>query len=405
MGRVWKRASDQGKPGVPWYITYTDWEVVDGKWRSRERSIKAVLDKYQSQKLSEKLEDKARMRMRGLSNDEDDAMAPTEGARDDYLAYLRSKGSTESHVKDVHATLARVCVVCGWSVVGNITAKSFVVYLNGLGAAGGSARTLNKVRGATRSFSAWLVRRRTLRFDPLIDVPRRREAGARRLVRRALLPEEISVLLRETAIGPDWQIFNKGSRRLKGTVPGRERAMLYRVAMGTGFRANELRSLWPESFNLMAARPTITVQAGCSKRRRRDVQPIAHNLATALRDFLDGRPPGQPVFNVVHTTAVMLRSDLEGARAKWIASSPDEQSKEQRTKSDFLKEHDARGAVVDFHALRMTFITELARAGVHPGVAQKLARHSTIRLTMDCYTDVIDSDADSAIAMLPERTL
>lgn len=44
---------------------------------------------------------------------------------------------------------------------------------------------------------------------------------------------------------------------------------------------------------------------------------------------------------------------------------------------------DALDRVVDFHALRHTFITNLAQGGVHPKTAQAPARHSTITLTMD----------------------
>ena len=44
------------------------------------------------------------------------------------------------------------------------------------------------------------------------------------------------------------------------------------------------------------------------------------------------------------------------------------------------------GLVADFHALRHTFMTNLAIAGVHPKTAQMLARHSTIAMTMDRYT-------------------
>jgi integrase len=40
----------------------------------------------------------------------------------------------------------------------------------------------------------------------------------------------------------------------------------------------------------------------------------------------------------------------------------------------------------DFHALRHSYITHLARLGVHPKHAQQLARHSTITLTMQAYT-------------------
>lgn len=46
--------------------------------------------------------------------------------------------------------------------------------------------------------------------------------------------------------------------------------MLYRVASGTGFRANELRSITPESFDLDADPPTITLAAASRKRHRAD---------------------------------------------------------------------------------------------------------------------------------------
>jgi integrase len=54
--------------------------------------------------------------------------------------------------------------------------------------------------------------------------------------------------------------------------------------------------------------------------------------------------------------------------------------------------------VADFHALRHTFITELVRAGVAPKGAKKLARHSTITLTMDCYARVGIRDTAAAVA-------
>ncbi len=61
---------------------------------------------------------------------------------------------------------------------------------------------------------------------------------------------------------------------------------------------------------------------------------------------------------------------------------------------------DAKGRVVDFHALRHTFISNLARAGVHPRNAQALARHSTIDLTMNVYTHVSMNDLADDIESL-----
>ena len=62
---------------------------------------------------------------------------------------------------------------------------------------------------------------------------------------------------------------------------------------------------------------------------------------------------------------------------------------------------DPQGRVYDFHALRHQYITDLYRAGAHPKVIQTLARHSTIRLTMDRYTHAPDEDLQAALEGLP----
>ncbi len=56
---------------------------------------------------------------------------------------------------------------------------------------------------------------------------------------------------------------------------------------------------------------------------------------------------------------------------------------------------------VAIHCLRHTFATLLARSGVSPSVAQKLMRHSDIRLTMNIYTHLDLSDTAGAVAALP----
>ena len=60
----------------------------------------------------------------------------------------------------------------------------------------------------------------------------------------------------------------------------------------------------------------------------------------------------------------------------------------RRLKSDFLCYCNHDGLYADFHSLRHWFITGLARAGVSPKMAQTLARHSDIRLTLGVYTHV-----------------
>ncbi len=58
--------------------------------------------------------------------------------------------------------------------------------------------------------------------------------------------------------------------------------------------------------------------------------------------------------------------------------------------------------IVDFHALRHTFVTLLATSRVHPKTAQALGQHSTITLTMDHYTHSFLGDEMAALAGLPD---
>jgi integrase len=67
-----------------------------------------------------------------------------------------------------------------------------------------------------------------------------------------------------------------------------------------------------------------------------------------------------------------------------------------------IAKRDAQGRTVDVHCLRHTFATLLARNGVLPGVAQKLMRHSDIRLTMNTYTHLDLADTAGAVAALPK---
>ncbi|MEX2212630.1 MAG: tyrosine-type recombinase/integrase [Phycisphaeraceae bacterium] len=118
-------------------------------------------------------------------------------------------------------------------------------------------------------------------------------------------------------------------------------------------------------------------------RRRDDTLPLRATTADALRAFLTNKAPAAQAFNlpVEYEVADMLRADLADAG---------------------IPATDDAGRVVDFHALRHTFITNLASGGVHPKIAQSLARHSTITLTMDRYTHSLAGDEVSALEALPD---
>lgn len=152
------------------------------------------------------------------------------------------------------------------------------------------------------------------------------------------------------------------------------RAMIYRVAMGTSFRAEELRSLTPECFRLDDD-PTITVKAAYTKNGEEAVQPIPRSLAAILRPFVAAAAPGLPILIVPDKTAAMIRADLAAAGIP----------------------HATTDGVVDFHALRGSYITALADRGVNPKELQRLARHSDVKLTIDRYVKTTDQKLRDAV--------
>ena len=97
----------------------------------------------------------------------------------------------------------------------------------------------------------------------------------------------------------------------------------------------------------------------------------------------------------------MIERDLMAARDKWLDEAKTEEELERRLKSDFLCQCNDDGLYADFHSLRHWFITGLARAGVSPKMAQTLARHSDVRLTLGVYTHVELPDRSAAIESLP----
>ncbi len=180
--------------------------------------------------------------------------------------------------------------------------------------------------------------------------------------------------------------------------------MLYQFAVQSGLRANEIRTLKRSNFKLEGAEPTVTIEAVHAKNRRRVVHPIGVDLAAALLGYLAKKLPAAKAFNMPESSLVapMWRMDLEAARTEWLSEAADAKERADREESGFLVYVSQDGRVADFHALRHTYISNLAKAGVHPKTAQMLARHSSITMTMDRYTHSYVGDERAALDKLPK---
>jgi len=86
----------------------------------------------------------------------------------------------------------------------------------------------------------------------------------------------------------------------------------------------------------------------------------------------------------------------------WLAEVKDNaELRKNRDDSDFLAAIDASGRVVDFHANRHTYITQLMQSGANVKVVQELARHSTPELTLNRYSHIGLHDTSAALNALP----
>ena len=245
---------------------------------------------------------------------------------------------------------------------------------------------------AVKQFSRWLQRERRTAEDTLIGVKTYNPATDVRHERRGFSADEMAALL---------DYMRQAPRRWGMTAPAR--AAAYWLAFASGLRRNEIRTLTRASFRFDTDPPTVTVEAGYSKHRRQDVQPLPSDAAEMLTGYLADADPARP-FNLPDKTSDMIYEDMAGTRPAWIAQDglSDRERQDRQDNPDFLMPRDSRGLVLDFHSFRHGFISAICRANVSPRVMMALARHSDPKLTMKRYSRVAVSDTAAALDALPK---
>jgi integrase/recombinase XerD len=374
---VFKRKTDRdrGKAGK-----WTGWYLDE---HGKQRQFTGTTDKATTLEIARAKEAEARMVREGMLDrreirQREAARKPLGDHIRDYRLDLEAKGDRAKHSAHVAGVLRRLLEDAGIRTVAELAPDLIQAALGRLKQRR-SARTCNHAMNAVKAFARWLEHSHRIKEVPrgLAALRPYNEKEDRRRVRRAMAKLEIDRLLAAAEAGPA-RIVSRAGRGGKVTarLSGPERAALYRLAMGTGLRADELRTLTPERFHLEGDRPTVTVLACYSKNGREAVQPITRELADGLRPFLEGKPPGEPVLPFPEKAAKMLRFDLEAAGIPY---------------------QDESGRVLDFHALRHSYITHLIHSGADPKTVQELARHSTITLTIDRYSHTDDDRKRSAL--------
>jgi integrase len=261
-----------------------------------------------------------------------------------FMADISARGRCKKHLQHTRNRLIRLFEAMGWRRLCDITADGFARWRSEQVAL--SAKTRNEYLGHATALLNWCVRNGRLGLNPLATVGKVETRGHEKVIRRALSQEQLQALINVS--GP--------------------RSLAYWLASWTGLRRGELKTLSWADLQLDIAKPCIRVRSSTTKNKRAAVLPLLHPLPEALRAFRDAQPiaTGKVFRRGVPTTKMLVR-DLAAAG---------------------IPEYDELGRRIDFHALRHTFSSLLANAGVAQRVAMELMRHSDPRLTANTYTDV-----------------
>lgn len=334
-----------------WYARYTD-------ATGRQRRVKGFADKSLTLQLLAKLEREATAARHGIHIPTADGIArPLSELLAEYESLQLARGLSEGHRRNCSAYLPEVFAACRWSTFADLSADRLIRWCDERRRESEcSPATVNGYTSAVRAFSRWAAGKlRTA--DPLAGkVPKLNEQVDRRRSDRIPTPAELDALFTAAA----------SARRRRCLITGPDRAVLYRTAAYTGFRASELASLTPDSFAWAGGRVvSVTVQAADAKGKRTETVPVPGHLADVLAPWLAGRPAGEPVWP----------GDWAANRGQWSWLDRDcgRAGISQKPKA------------LTFHSFRAYYLTMLMRAGANPKELQTLARHRDIRTTMASY--------------------
>ena len=336
--------------------------------------VKGYTDKTATQALAARLVKKAERQQAGLTDPhEQHRRRPIAEHVAEFAENLADKDRTDEYIELTVQRVEDVVEGIGAKSISDIDGGRVASYLKDRRDAGLSIESSNHYFRAVRGFCRWLVKDRRLPENPVQHLGTLKPDTDRRHARRTLSDDEFASLIAATHNG----------RTIRG-LPGQDRAMLYITAAYTGLRASELASLTPTAFDFDSDPPLLTLGAKTSKHREEDVLPLRADVAAILREWMADTPADTPLWPgkwAEHKAGgKMLKKDLAAADVAY---------------------QDASGRFADFHALRHTFISNLARAGVHPKVAQTLARHKKLEMTLNVYTHTHTGDLVDALSNLP----
>jgi len=329
-----------------WYIKYRDADGI-------EQRVKGYKDKTATRQKAAELEKEAELARTGVVDryKEHRQTALTEHLKN-FKQYLLDKGDTQDYARLTHNRVKAILTDCKFTFIGDVQPSRVQRYIAERKQKGLSIKSCNYYLTAAKTFFNWMVADKRIDENPLVHLKGQNAQKDIRRQRRALTPDETDVLLTATLKGPKHH-----------NLTGKQRYMLYTLALSTGFRASELHSLTWRSLILSESQPSVTVMAGYAKNGKEATLPLRKDVAELFRQWFEDSDFSLddkvfPKFNK-SKGAAMLRKDLESVGIPY---------------------QDEGGRYADFHAQRHTFISNVGRSGATVKETQTLARHSTCLL-------------------------
>lgn len=335
-----------------------------------------VRDESVARRMLIKIEDRVERERAGLVDSHlEQIKRPLSEHVDEWVASFDERITEKRRIEMPQRVRKLVCMA-GWKKLTDITEKSTVEALNKLRGSDkatnkrlAGAQTWNHYLAHIKQFVRWCVPER-LEVNPIAKIKRHNVEMDVRHERRQLSEDEQRRLLECTA----------KSCRVLFELDGPSRALLYKLALATGFRRGELQSLTQDSFDL--ERRTVTLAAKSSKHRKVDVQPLPAWIIEPLRTwFAEGKPLWP---NLTRRSSEMIRADMETAGIPYRIEG-------------------VNGPLfADFHALRHTFVTNVARTDMSVADMMRVTRHSSAELFLRRYAKTTEKRKAECVNQLPD---
>lgn len=364
MAHLFRTQDKDGKLHPKWRFQYTD-------WRGKRHTKTGTSSRKETEKLAQRIDayhEEIRRGFRPAPKLADEAaQRPFATLVNEYLAWGNSQGGRRGRAwSKGHSRMQRARLKWWEEQLHPKSLSSLEKCLphvekalRGQQERGTSGKTINDYAATLHSFCNWCIDRDYMENDPLKKL--KRFDSTPKEVRRAMTAEEIMRLLE---VAPEY------------------RRILYETAFCSGLRAKELKSLTIHDLDLR--RSGLCLHAEWTKNRVGGFQPlpsvVLHHLAEFAatgqakavyrRQFIRAGSKadhlGEPLLYVPTHPSRTLRTDLQAAGIP-------------------IRTEEGK---IDFHALRVAFVSFVVETGTDLKTAQSLARHTNPELTMNVYARV-----------------